>query len=165
MVETEKETLVDYSLVKMDLLKKVNEIGPLGEMENWKTAFPEVDFWNEDYYENEDEDYCETPIKWEDRTVSERLFYVVFSSCKEMELRYSIVVEDTLKVNQVIKDRENIWWMWKDGCFSGEDLTEDAIRDFVEYSIASGEKLKREHVDDMDLDQIRIEEIEAKVRM
>ena len=163
MVNIEKERLLDYDTLKMDLLKRVNEAGPLGETESWRKAFPEIVFGDEDDGESREGDYSGAAINWDERTVAEKMFYVVFKTYKEIEVGYSIIIEDVLKVNQVVRDRESIWWMWKDGCFSDEDLTEEARRDFVQYSFISGERLKGEHVEDINLSEVWLEEIKVKV--
>lgn len=161
-METNSEKSVDLREIKMNLLKKVSSLGPVGDIDNWRKAFPEIYFWEEDYHEDEDDEQSETQINWEGRTIEERLVYVVFEKSDYMEVHYSIVI-DKLKVNQIITDRGEIWQMWLDGCFSGEDLEADALKDFMEYTIGLGEKNKREEVIDMDLEQIEINDIDIKV--
>lgn len=158
MVETNRK--VGYEEVKMNILKKVNEIGPMGDIESWKVAFPEVDFFDLVCPNAEAERLFEqgslegmVEINWNERTPTERLFYVAYYlSPEDVEIKYDLVIEEEIVLAKKITAPDTIWYMWINGCFSGEDLTEEALRDFV-----------GEGADDLDLDKVQVLNLEAKV--
>jgi hypothetical protein len=169
MVEKELKK-VEYGQVKMEILKRVNNEGPLGDMESWKKAFADLDFFdlvipNAEALERYDAGILDgmVEVNWKERTVAEKIFYVayMYDPCS-VEIRYDVVVEDELKVSQAVNDSEVIWYMWVSGCFSGEDLTEEALRDFVGLMTDEHQE-KRDIIDDLDLEQIQIVNLEAKV--
>jgi len=173
MVETNETKKVNYEAIKMDILKKVNAYGPMRNIESWKEAFPELTFLKEYHFKNEDGEADKIDIDWNERTIAEKLFYVAFCKHSSTEVAYGVAVEvvetidgntfeASLLVNQRVTDQEKIWQMWLDGCFTGEDLREEALYDFVEQTIAEG-NLKREYVSDVDLDKIKIVKLEVEL--
>jgi hypothetical protein len=167
----EKENRANFESVKLSILEKVSKVGPMGNIESWKKAFSEIEFVNSAYSEVIDEALYERgsgvhemmDINWAERSITERTFYVSFmKNPEDMEIRYDMVIENELKLTQVVSNPQTIWYMWLDGCFSGEDLTEEALSDFVGL-VTDEHKEKRDYIDVLDLEQIRIERLEAKV--
>lgn len=172
MKEFEKKSWLDYSKVKLSVLERVSNCGPMGEMESWRQAFPGLEFPDKMSFEEDGEDW-EIDIDWEERTVEERIVFVALKSHSEAEVSYTItsvvderseydLLEASFRVNQVIGDKKRIWEMWADGCFNDEELSENAIRDFIEYSIEQG-GCKREYVDDADFEDITVSDVRIKV--
>jgi hypothetical protein len=161
---------VKFNQVKMEILKRVSSEGPMGEIESWKTAFPSIDFYdlvipNAEAQEMYDDGSIAgmVEVNWDERTVAEKIFYVAFlnNPCGA-EIRYDVIVEDELKITQIIEDPEIIWYMWVSGCFCGEELTEEAMRNFVE-KMTDEHQEKREEIDDLDLEQFKVVSLEMKV--
>lgn len=167
----EKENQMAFESVKIDILKKVSDMGPMGEMRSWKMAFPEIDFVDSTHADLVDEALFEmnsglhemVDVNWEGRTVMERTFFVSFvKNPLDIEVRYDVIFDDELVLTQTLNDPQIIWYMWLDGCFSGEDFQEEQLRDFVGL-VTSKNKEIGDYVDDLDLDQIRVEKLKVKV--
>lgn len=163
MNNIEREKLIDYDALKTEVMRRVNNLGSLGEMDSWKKAYPEIDFINGipclDEYGND----SVINIDWNERTLAENIFFVAIKKSSAMEISYDMVVEDEIKITQKIDDPEKIWQMWLGGCFSGEDLKESALWLFVENSL-EGENETLENKDDVDLEKFEITRLDAKIR-
>lgn len=173
MTETEKQNKFDYGKMKMKILLWVDANGPVGEMESWKKSFPNIDFpdkvnskiIDEALYEKNSGKHEYFDTNWEERTIAERIFYVVYKSrMSNMEIRYDVVVNDEVCVTQTIDDPEVIWYMWIDGCFSEEELSEEALRDFVGLMTDSHHD-KGSFVDDSDINDIKVVNLEINTRI
>ncbi|HOX96619.1 MAG TPA: hypothetical protein PLI45_04555 [Candidatus Woesebacteria bacterium] len=163
-----------YPLAKMEVLKKVSDCGSLGDMESWKSSYPEIEFPEVITFGDRDDGGWETEIDWEERSIEEKVLYVMIAEEKEIAVEYVIESEvnevcegrecqGTFKVRQLIDDPHKIFVMWAERCFAEGELSEDAVRAFVEYSIAD-DNCRREYVDDADFEDIRVKEISVKLR-
>ncbi len=172
MTETEKQKTPSYGEMKMKILLSVDMNGPIGEIESWKKTFPLIDFpekvnsklVDEALYGKDSREHEYFDTNWEGRTIAEKIFYVVYKSrVNKMEIRYDVVVNDEICITQVIDDPEIIWYMWIDGCFSEEELSEEALRDFVGLMTDSHHN-KKEVVDDADINDIEVVNLTVRVR-
>lgn len=171
MKEREKVDVDNYNKMKIEVLKKVSEVGPMGEMDSWRKAYPDLDFHENVYSLVNDEavfgkgsvNHEIIKVNWEERTIAERVFFVLFyEHFVDMEIRFDVVIGDELKITQTVENPDVIWFMWIDGCFSGEELTEEALRDYVGL-MTDCDPAQREFVDDADIDDIKIAKLEFKV--
>jgi hypothetical protein len=172
MTEREKPSLAEYAQEKMEIVKKVNAVGPVGEMDSWKKAFPYIEFpetvysriMDETLYGKDSGEHEYFEVKWNERSVEDKVFFVEFQEHlgEELEVKYEVVVGDELVLTQTVDDSEVLWYMWIDGCFSGEELTEEALRDFVGV-MTDSHLSTREVVDDADIADVRIKNIEIRV--
>lgn len=157
MTEKEKIQLVDFGSLKKDVLMRVSENGPMGEMESWKRAFPEVTFIDTDWI------YTEEEIGWDNRTIDERAFYVVYmKNTLAMSVKVSISLEE-LNWSKTITEPETIWWMFVQGCFAGGELDETALRTLL--GLTSAGEGKGEYLSDVDLAGVEVKEIDVKVSL
>ncbi|HSV94561.1 MAG TPA: hypothetical protein VLH94_01085 [Spirochaetia bacterium] len=165
MIEKDRPSSVEYAKLKAEILQKVNDVGPMGEMESWERAFPEVTYWDiVPDRELEDVDMEMIEIKWDERTVEERVFYTAFQNRRGgMQVRYEVIVEDVMKMSHTVKEAEALWYMWLDGCFTGEELTEEALRDFVGL-MTDEHRDRRDFVDDADIVDVKVVNIEVEVK-
>jgi len=153
--DKEKQKSVDFGAVKMEIMIRANNEGPIEEIESWRKAFPDVEFMEIDEVFS-----CEE-IDWSSRTIDERAFFVAYMRDPQAaKVKYEIEVEGE-KMTKVIKDSENIWWMWIEGCFSKEELDESALRTFLWYADES--PLARRYTQDIDLDKVSVLSLSAKV--
>jgi hypothetical protein len=172
MTESEKMNVTDIATEKLEILKDVNAVGSLEKMSSWEKAFPHINFPEKVYSKIIDEAlYEDTPgkhemfaVKWDERTVEEKLFFVLYQEhCGELEVKYDVEVADELKMTQTVDEPEIIWYMWIDGCFTGEELNEEALRDFV--GLLTDKHLdKRSYIDEADIAEIRVENIKVAVK-
>lgn len=163
MNNIEREKLIDYDALKTEVMRRVNNLGPLEDMNSWEKAYSEIDFMNEipclDEYGNE----SVINIDWKERTLAEKVFFVAMRKSLGVEISYDMVVEDAIKVTKKIDDPEKIWFMWLGGCFSGEDLEEGALWLFVENSVEEESEILK-NKDDVDLEKFEITRLVAKIR-
>lgn len=172
MKETESKENMNFNKMKIEVLEKVNAEGPMGEMESWRKAYPDLEFHENVYSSVNDEaifgkgsgNHEVIKINWEERTVAERVFFVLFQEhFVDMEIRFDVVIGDELKITQTVDNPDVIWYMWIDGCFSGEEeLIEEALRDFVGL-MTDCNPAQREFVDDADISDIKVVNVEIKV--
>lgn len=153
MTEKEKPTLVDFEAVKIEILTKVSEAGPMGEIESWKKAYPEVFFGDENF------------IDWKERKVAEKLFYVVLNKAKNVELSFSVVVDRVLQENKVVTDKETLMEMWMEGCFCGEELDEAALREFLTVQSTDSNQHSVELIHDLDLGGTFVRKMNARLTL
>ncbi len=172
MKENEKTNVIDITAEKMEILKRVNDVGCLGNVDSWKKAYPNIIFPENVYsaivdeavYGKGSERHEVIKVNWEERTVAERVFYVMFQEYfADLEIRFDVVVGDELQITRTVDNPEVIWDMWIDGCFSGEELKEEALRDFVGLMTDCNPK-KGEYVDDADINDIKVVNLELKIR-
>jgi len=153
MIEKNEKQSVDYNEAKFEILHRVESVGSLWSMDSWRKAFSEVVFVEKEEIVGE--------IDWNKKTIAERTFYVAYMMCPEKaEVTYQIQI-DNVDFEKRVTDPDHLWWMWLDGCFSGEELDEVALRTFIQYlddREGCGEALY-----DQDLDQVEVLSIEAKV--
>lgn len=163
MNNIEREKLIDYDELKTGVLRRVNDLGSLEDMDSWKKAYPEIEFTDEFRCLDENGNDSVINIDWNERTLAEKIFFVAMRKSSAVEISYDMVVEDEVKVTQKIDDPEKIWQMWLGGCFSGEDLKESALWLFVESSHDGGNETL-ENKDDVDLEKFEITRLDAKIR-
>lgn len=150
-----KET-EDYDAIKGEIFVRANSCGPVGEIESWWSAFPEIDFIETD------ETFSGEKIDWDKRTMAERAFYVAYMRDPgAVKVSYELEAEGLCEA-KVIEDSEKIWWMWLDGCFSGEELDERALKSFLWYANENN-LLALKSLEDLDLKEVMITRLEAKV--
>lgn len=142
---------------------RVKNIGSLEEMDSWEKAYPEIDFINEIHGFDEIGNDSIINIEWNERTITEKIFFVAIKKSSEMELLYEMVVEDEIKVSQKIDDPEKIWFMWLNGCFTGDDLEEEALWLFVENSLEGVNEILK-FKNDLDFEKFEITSIDARIR-
>lgn len=148
--EKQRPTLVDYDVLKEGIFIQANEYGPMGEIDSWKKAFPEVEF------PEIDEVFSGEKLDWEEKTMTEMAFYVAYmKNPQAVEVKYEMEVEGVYET-VTVKDSEKIWWMWLDGCFSGEELDERALRSFLWYANENN-PLALKHIQDIDLGEVEIQ--------
>jgi hypothetical protein len=156
MAETEKQTqVVDYKSVEMSILVKVKSRGLVEDIESWKKAFPDVEF------PEKDDDFTGKEIKWTERTMEEKAFYVAYMNDPQAaRVAYTLDVED-VKLYKEIDDSEKVWYMWMEGCFTGEQLDEKAIKTLLFYADES--ELARKYIADMDMEDVKLLSFLVKV--
>lgn len=169
MKEIEKKSWLDFSTLKLAMLERVNSKGPLAEMGSWIKAYPEIDFPEAIVFEGGNGERV-FQVDWEDRAVEEKMVFVALKKGSGIEVAYSVTCETetvdrdgfgkvaSVRVSCVVGDMKRVWKMWLDGCFKGDELSEEAICDFVEFSLENDEK-GGELVGDMDLGKISVGDI------
>lgn len=162
MKETEKKELFDFNLAKMGILAKVNDFGPIGDMDSWERAFPDVHFMKKLDVVDQTGDITAFEIDWDERTVEDRMFFVAIESSPVFEVSYDLVIDNGLQVTSWVNDPKKIRLMWLGGCFSGEDLGEEARGLFVENSVRGmGEFFMNKS--DLDLEKFSVVGLKARV--
>lgn len=156
MVEQKEKTLpVDLESIKGEIYKKVEESGPIEEIESWRKTFPDLPF------EEVDEMFTGKDLDWKNRTREERAFYVAYMRDPQAAVvKYQVEVEYTPLWTK-IDDSEVIWYMWMDGCFAGHDLDEAAIRAFIWF--ADDSEIARKYIEDLDLADLKLLSLSVKV--
>jgi len=153
--ETKKLKTVRFDAEEMEILTRANKEGPMEDIESWRKAFPEVDFMEVDKVFS-----CEE-IDWSERSMKERAFFVAYMKApQEAKVKFELEVEN-VKIHKAINDSEKIWWMWIEGCFSGQELDEKALRTFLWYADES--ELARKYTQDMDLAEVEVTSVTSKV--
>ena len=72
MTEQDKRESVDFDSVYFEITSRVSALGTVGNIEDWKKAFPDFPF------EEVDENFTGEEIDWNKRTIEEKTFYVAF---------------------------------------------------------------------------------------
>lgn len=138
---------VDFNSEKIEIIVRANDEGPLGEIESWKEAFPEVKFMDVD------ESFSGDEIDWNQRTVVEKALFVAFmKNPQSTSINFEMKL-DNLYLANTVTDSERVWWMWMAGCFSGGKLDEKAIKTFLWYVDESS--LARQLTSDVDLEEVK----------
>ena len=155
MNEKIKPVPTDFNSEKMEIVMRANDEGPLGEIESWKEAFPEVEFMDVD------EAFSGDKIDWDQRTVVEKALFVAFmKDPQSTSVRYEMKL-DNIYLSKTVTDSERVWWMWMAGCFSGGELDEKAIKTFLWYVDESD--LARQLTSDVDLEEVKNIKYKIKV--
>ena len=151
----EKE-LVDFNFSRKEVFEVVGAEGALLEdIDNWRLAFPDVDFMEID------KSFTGEMIDWESKTLSERAFFVAYMrNPHATKVFFSVDVGD-LKLFNRIDDAERIWYMWMAGCFSGEELDEKAIRTFLWY--VDDSPVAQRYFDDLDSEDVFVSKLKVSM--
>ena len=149
MTEQDKRESVDFDSVYFEITSRVSALGTVGNIEDWKKAFPDFPF------EEVDENFTGEEIDWNKRTIEEKTFYVAFMTDPQAAKVDYVMDVDGTQLRRKIDDSEKIWYMWMDGCFTGEkELDETAIKAllwFLDDSV-----LARRFIEDMDLADVKL---------
>ncbi len=156
MTEKDKREPVDFNSVYFEITSRVSMLGAVENIDDWKKAYPDVPF------ENVDDMFTGKEIDWEKRNPEERAFYVAYMKDPQAtEVDYVMDVDGT-QLRRRIDDPEKIWYLWMDGCLTGEkELDEEAIRTLLWY--VDDSELARRFIADMDLDDVRLLRLDADV--
>lgn len=125
-----------FSKHKDSVISAVKAVGDVGNLENWRSAFPDVEF------EDIDEGLTGKPIEWPTYTPTEKAAYVLYMrNTQAAGLKYTLDA-DGYNVRHEIDDSERFWYAWFDHSlrfFDGEDKIPVEARKTLLYYAAQGE--------------------------
>lgn len=158
-----KAKTVDLEKILPVILKKVGRIGNVDDLAAWKKAFPEVEF------PEIDEGFSGRPIKWDERSATEKAIYVAYMrEPQTAKVSYELLLNGLYPIKHEIDDSEMIWWMWMADCFThfeaGAELSYEARRTLLYYAAQQTGDFQEMIEEMIDSSEVELKSMEMTVK-